>query len=290
MGGELKSTKVKTETASQSVSQCYPWDVPGGSHHHHYHHHCQSSQAWALTNLTSCGDWRYPATSLGKVILTATITSLSPSLHNYLPFLSLSHVIWRNWQWGRRELGLTVSLHFALIMKMKVHSCMEDGSISTQDMTMTTASVKVHILDIGRIMLILSFYIQWGWLLEFDVWPPYFESEYQIVSMTVPPACPCPVYESCSSCSGGKSHHLCNWCSVSGRPGSVKSVQDTTVVVRAVEMSPSHWHSTWLLATGCWLLPITTSDSHNTSLWPERREERGEPVRVTNCVLAWSNC
>ena len=154
MGGELKSTKVKTET----VSQCYPWDVPGGSHHHHYHHHCQSSQAWALTNLTSCGDWRYPATSLGKVILTATITSLSPSLHNYLPFLSLSHVIWRNWQWGRRELGLTVSLHFALIMKMKVHSCMEDGSISTQDMTMTTASVKVHILDIGRIMLILSFY------------------------------------------------------------------------------------------------------------------------------------
>lgn len=123
VGGELKSTKVKTETVSQSVSQCYPWDVPGGSHHHHYHHHCQSSQAWALTNLTSCGDWRYPATSLGKVILTATITSLSPSLHNYLPFLSLSHVIWRNWQWGRRELGLTVSLHFALIMKMKVHSC-----------------------------------------------------------------------------------------------------------------------------------------------------------------------
>ena len=101
-----KVTKVKTETVSQSVSQSVSAILEM------FLEAASSPARPGLTNLTSCGDWRYPATSLssqlglGKVILIATITSLPPSLHNYLLFLSLSHVIWRNWQWSSRELGI----------------------------------------------------------------------------------------------------------------------------------------------------------------------------------------
>ena len=124
VGGEEEWRKYWDREAAagqQAVlsAQCYPWDVPGGSQQPPR----QSSQAWADKSHVM---WRLEISCHQSQLSARSWESnshcyhyLPPSLPpNYLLFLSLSHVIWRNWQWSSRELGINCFLHFAPIMKV----------------------------------------------------------------------------------------------------------------------------------------------------------------------------